>query len=90
MTEMNEEEELWNALQSQIRTNDLEIVFLKADGSERTMHCTLRPEAFENYKFTSDTPDVDAFSVVQTVWDLDKNAWRSVKKSALLSVDVIN
>lgn len=89
MTEI-EKDELWEYLQNNIRDNDMEIVFLKSDGTERTMRCTLRPEMFENYKFASDTPDVDPDSVVQTVWELDKNAWRSVKKGTLLSAMCMN
>ena len=45
MTEYTEnDQELWDSLQSQIRENDLEIVFLKKDATERTMHCTLRED----------------------------------------------
>ena len=57
--------------------------FTKADGSERTMRCTLipsyLPEDFRNRGMLLN--EVDKNSV--PVWDLDLNAWRSFRVDTL-------
>ena len=85
MTEYTkEDEELWGEMQSQIRTDDVEVTFIKKDGSDRVMICTLREAAYADYSFGSERPGRG--TDVQTVWDLEKNAWRSLKKGTLTKV----
>ena len=58
-----------------LKTREVVVVFTKRDGSEREMRCTLNsdlaniPESFSS----SSNPDEGRV----TVWDLDKNGWRS-------------
>ena len=58
------------------------VVFVKADGTERTMRATLLPEYVNNGKTLlqedgavkrPENPDVLA------VWDMDNNGWRSFR-----------
>jgi hypothetical protein len=86
MTEYTEnDEELWKEFQALVRENELEVVFLKKDGTERTMNCTLMKEAYAGYKFEYGQTEFDPAADKQTVWDLDKNAWRMIKKGTILS-----
>jgi hypothetical protein len=56
----------------------MNITFKKADGSIRHMHCTLHadllPEAMAE-KTSNRKENIDTLSV----WDIDKQAWRSFK-----------
>lgn len=63
------------------------VIFTKADGSERTMNCTLLSEYLPAAKspqlLTEDThPDT------LSVWDVDANGWRAFKISNVKSVTV--
>lgn len=70
-------EELIEKLQHSI----CQITFEKADGSIRTMICTLDPEYLPE---TSTTTEHKADCV--TVFDLEENSWRAFKPSRLLSI----
>lgn len=64
------------------------VVFTKADGSTRTMRCSLRPE---------DLPPVESGKVdgstrkqsteVVSVWDLDAQGWRSFRIDSVKNFD---
>ena len=73
-------------LKNKAKDNILNVVFLKNDGSERNMRCTLKLEYLPEYAPSSnpkaDNPDVLA------VWDLDKQAWRSFRLDSVLSIGV--
>ena len=56
------------------------VFFTKADGSERTMHCTLNPE------FAPSMPEMVEEAVRKNknpdaiaVWDTDFDSWRSLR-----------
>lgn len=70
---------------------EVKIVFTKADGTERTMLCTLKPEYLPEDQRESlvgkterkKNPDVLA------VYDLEKNGWRSFRYDSVLSCQAV-
>ena len=64
------------------------VVFTKADGSERTMKCTLKADLLpaveikEGVKARVENPEV------LSVWDLENKGWRSFKINSIISADV--
>ena len=85
----------WNELTADQRNawlraalkQDLSITFTKVDGTQRTMHCTLRDEALparalvENHQTRPYKPET------LSVWCLDKNEWRSFRVMNVTSVE---
>lgn len=72
-------------IKSALRAGPIDVVFIKADGTERTMKCTLQegvvvPHENKTERVKEPNPDVLA------VWDLEKNAWRSFKLSSIKTV----
>lgn len=82
------QDQLWELFQDQIRVRPVVVVFLKKDGSERTMNCSLQKEAYDSYDFkTSEEADeAPAPKAAQPVWDITANGWRSIKKGTIVSV----
>ena len=64
------------------------IIFTKADGSERTMKCTLKADLLpvveikEGVKVKVENPEV------LSVWDLESEGWRSFRIDSIISADV--
>ncbi len=71
---------------------EVNVIFTKVDGTERTMRCTLVPAKLpvivedpeKPKKERKQNPDV------LPVFDLDKNEWRSFRWSSVKSYDIIN
>ncbi len=74
-------------LKNLLRENVLSVVFVKKDGSERVMECTLKPDLLpvqdENTeskdKVRTENPDV-----IQ-VYDLENTGWRSFRVDSVLA-----
>ena len=77
--EMTEEKKFLTNL---LKKNILEILFTKADGSERKMVCTLKYEHLpkEEIKESARRENID----VIPVWDLELMAWRSFRTDSLI------
>lgn len=66
----------------------VKVDFLKADGSPRTMRCTLNPAYIpEDMLNEDDSVPVQKDPNLYKVWDLDKNEWRSFRKERILSFE---
>jgi hypothetical protein len=69
-----------------LRENVVNVVFVKNDGTERVMNCTLKPDLLpERTEFTStrkSNPDV------MSVWDLDNAGWRSFRLDSIITFTV--
>jgi hypothetical protein len=70
-----------------LRSNVCEVTFTKANGSERTMICTLIPdflpfEDTDRQDFIKSTQPDD----LVTVWDIETDAWRSFKPSKVVDI----
>ena len=74
------------SFKSWLRLHNLTISFIKADGSERVMNCTLRPEALPTAEINMTEETAEGSNESVTVWDLDKKAWRRFKPSTVKSV----
>lgn len=74
-------------------TNIVEVIFTKADGSERIMKCTLLPDAIEalndgessRYDESKYNPEADLERVV----DVELGDWRAFKPSRVKSWRVL-
>lgn len=77
--------------QQMLKTNICEVVFTKADGSERTMKCSLLPSVFTQFNLSESTKSTKKTSDEQlNVIDVDKGDWRSFKIAAVKSFKVIS
>jgi hypothetical protein len=64
------------------------VIFVKADGTDRVMYCTLQkeflPETIDVEEYISDRNPVS--DEVLAVWDLDKKDWRSFRIDRVQSI----
>jgi WYL_2, Sm-like SH3 beta-barrel fold len=79
------------ALYNHLQNNKLQVVFNKVgDGTERTMNATLKDEHLPE-GYTSDTAKYPQLVPGKplTVWDLDKQGWRSFHPNTVKSIKVV-
>jgi hypothetical protein len=62
----------------ELRTNICTVIFIKADGSERHMECTLMPAFIPEYKEDYKVSSVINLDVIK-VYDLESQGWRSFR-----------
>ena len=71
------------ALKEELKNGVVTVVFEKADGTERTMRCTLSdlyvPQVLSEYDGQEAKPSRQLNDNVQAVWDIDSNGWRSFR-----------
>lgn len=74
-----------NFLKEKLTSGIIDVLFLKKDGSQRRMKCTLRRDLLpeqtdleESVQKKTPNPEVLA------VWDLDKEAWRSFRYDSII------
>ena len=77
----------YNELVRLFEASVCDIVFTKADGSEREMTCTLNPFSEEMELIEEGHNNSSRESI--TVWDLEKKDWRSFRKNNLTKCNVI-
>ena len=68
-----------------LRTSVIDVVFTKADGTERIMKCTLNEEFIPVREATSTTPR-KVNPEVCPVWDMENQAWRSFRWDSLKKI----
>jgi len=82
-----------NILQSKIditnllQENVLSVVFLKKDGSERVMECTLKADLLPVHETNTDLPTqtrAENPDVIR-VYDLENSGWRSFRTDSVLA-----
>lgn len=70
-------------LKTILHTGIAQVTFVKKDGTERTMVCTLMPSELPHKEDTlkpkSSNPDV------LSVWDMEKKDWRSFRFDSIIS-----
>jgi len=76
------------SLASALRSNVLEVSFVKKDGSGRIMKCSLQ-EKFLPAKEETDKVKKENENVL-SVWDIDNNGWRSFRLESIVSVRIAN
>ena len=77
---------IWDSIKDAMRNGVVEVTFIKADKTTRVMQCTLAeyllPETSGKPATSSGNPDI------VVVYDLEKEAWRSFKKSTVTEVTI--
>lgn len=79
-----------NALRELLKTDLVTIKFMKVDGTEREMHCTLLPEYLPPMRELNPNIKYAPSLYTITAWDLEQNAWRSIKFESVLSIETDN
>jgi len=81
-------------LVDKLQLESVQVKFIKADGSERTMNCTQKMNLIpsEYHPKSNKVAQTDENGNVLssdniTVWDLDKEGWRMFNFNKLLSVN---
>ena len=69
-------------LKELLHAGEVTVTFLKKDGTQRKMICTLKPEFLPHQEDTIKT--VHSNPEVQAVWDLEKEGWRSFRYDSIL------
>lgn len=72
-----------------LRANICDVTFTKANGSERVMRCTLKPEFLPAADYSASLDTSDSRGDLVTVWSIDDDAWRSFKPSKLTDIKFI-
>ena len=74
-----------NTIQHRLQQGVVQVKFIKADGSERTMLATTRAELIAQHTVPDpDKPRRAATPGVIRVCDTEKSAWRSIVESRIL------
>lgn len=71
-------------LQETLKDNVVTVTFTKANGEERVMRCTL----IESYIQEKGRGVRKINADVISVWDLEKNGWRSFRKDSVKTYEV--
>ena len=82
----------YDAIVDQLRSNVLEVSFVKVDGDTRVMPCTLLTEYMPELSETK-VQKVDDYSVNKSViraFAIDKQAWRSFRLENVTGVRVVD
>lgn len=82
----------YDAIVDQLRSNVLEVSFVKVDGAPRVMPCTLLTEYMPEASETK-VQQVDNYSVNKSVvraFAIDKQAWRSFRLENVTGVRVVD
>lgn len=72
-------------LGDKLKHMDAKVTFTKKDGTERIMKCTLREDAIKPYEKKTDK-EKNKNEETLSVWDLDKNQWRSFRYDSIKEV----
>lgn len=75
-------------LKTALRAGPVLVTFTKADGSERTMRCTLQEGVVVPHEKKTDRVKETNDNIVP-VWDLEKSAWRSFKFDSIKLVSLV-
>jgi len=77
-------------LKQALLESQCEVVFTKADGSERVMQCTLMDSIVPTTVVNPDKPERKVNPDVQPVWDTEAQAWRAFRWDSLKSLNIIS
>ena len=80
-----------NFVKEKLRENVLSVVFIKRDGTERRMRCTLRGDMIPALQGTTEAAQKRVRSEENlAVWDLDKEAWRSFRYDSIIGFSEVD
>ena len=66
-------------IKSILHTNVIQLTFSKVDGTERTMNCTLHPDALPKVPVAESKTDRKQSTTSIAVFDVDLKEWRSFR-----------
>lgn len=75
-----------NFLTNLLRENVVTVVFVKNDGSERVLNCTLKPDLLPEQTASTSTRKTN--TDVLSVWDLENSGWRSFRLESIITFSV--
>ena len=68
-----------------LRSGIVNIKFIKVDGTERLMKCTLAEGIVKPHEKTTDR-EKKVNENICSVWDIEKDAWRSFRYDSILQI----
>ena len=78
-------------LKEKLRESILSVVFVKKDGTERKMRCTLREDLIPTLQEATTTAQNRVRSDESlAVWDLEKDGWRSFRYDSIIGFSETN
>jgi hypothetical protein len=81
-----QEQSIKDSVLAMLRGGEVEVVFTKVDGTERKMRCTLHESHLpERDPEAADKPRRIRPEGLIAVWDMEKQDWRSVNISTIIS-----
>jgi hypothetical protein len=90
----------FETIQDMLRNTQCEVTFLKVNGDERRLLCTLREEYIKQYEAPKDSPkeppkEPEAVTRkksddVISVFDMEINQWRSFRKDSVIGVQYLD
>ena len=82
----------WNKLDKWLRdvlqTETVTVTFIKKDGTERVMNCTLNPDIVPKVEVKEDTKPRKASETTMRVFDTDIKEWRSFITKSIKNLSV--
>lgn len=72
-------------IQATLRRGECEVVFVKKDGSERQMVCTLHPDYLPQVDERAGGSARQPNDEVVVVWDVEASAWRSFRIDSIIA-----
>jgi len=76
-----------DVLSKLLRENVVNVVFVKKDGTERILNCTLNPSLLPAQD-TETSSTRKSNPEVMSVWDVDNSGWRSFRLDSVLTMSV--
>lgn len=74
-------------LMEALHKNVVTIKFIKKDGTEREMKCTLQESFISPYEKKTDREKLASETNI-SVWDVENQGWRSFRYDSVISVNV--
>lgn len=72
-------------IMNMLKSGIVNIRFTKVDGTERVMKCTLAEGIVKSHEKTTDREKKTNENIC-SVWDVDKEAWRSFRYDSILEI----
>jgi hypothetical protein len=87
---LQQDEASWRneVLKSNLRENIVQVTFIKKDGTERKMRCTLRPDLLPQQTDIEEAVSKTPSATVLAVWDLENEGWRSFRYDSIIGFTV--
>jgi hypothetical protein len=71
-----------------LKNNVVTVTFIKVNGAERVMKCTLIPEKIGTLASANGEVTMRSNDKVVGVWDLENNGWRAFRIDSVKSISI--